>query len=77
MGEWLPNADWQTWAAILTVAAAAWWLLQRIRRTIVKAVYISKGQVSSCGQCPRNPGTSKTQNVVPLESIGTKKTPKP
>lgn len=74
--DWLRGIDWQTWAAILTVTAAGWWLLRRVRQTVSKAIHMTKGQVSGCGHCPRNPATSKSNDVVPLESIGTKKSPK-
>ncbi len=69
----LPLADWQTWVTLLIVAAAAAWLIRRVARTVSKAFGSDSGPISGCGHCPRNPASPAHRDVVPLESIGTKR----
>ena len=69
----MPLTDWQTWVTLLIVAAAATWLMRRVIRTVSKAFGSTAGPISGCGHCPRNPASPAQHNVVPLESIGTKR----
>lgn len=58
--------NWQSWIAGLMVAAAAGWVLARVRAT-VRQVLRHGAAAPGCGHCSRR---RSTVNEVPLVTLG-------
>ena len=67
----MPQFDWQLIAALLAVAAAAWFLIHRGWK-LVRAGKKSEPACGSCGSCSaatNAPGPTQSGTFVPLDAF--------